>query len=92
MTVASIDVVTRRDTGPASSCLALVVGTAVTGSSIGRALLISCTSSGNVVVQFQDGTQATIALPAAGIYEFNWVVNLIVTSGTTATATYYNLF
>lgn len=81
---------TRRDSAPAGSAAALVVGTPVVP---GRALLIvvGATGAGNVVVQLSDGTSVTIAVANATTYEFNWAVNQITSSGTTATATYYNL-
>lgn len=82
---------TLRDTGPAGKATAMTVGTTYPQ---GRALLISCTVAGNVVVTLADttGDNITVALPSAGIYEFNWAVIKIVTSGTSATATYYNLY
>lgn len=82
---------TLRDTGPAGKAVAMSVGTLYQQ---GRALLISCTVSGNVVIQLADttGDNITVALPSAGVYEFNWAATKIVTSGTTATATYFNLY
>lgn len=82
---------TLRDTGPAGKATLMSVGSTYQQ---GRALLISCTVSGNIVVQLADttGDNITVALPSAGVYEFNWAVTQIVSSGTTATATYYNLY
>jgi hypothetical protein len=68
---------------------ALSVGVADLG---GRAFLICCTVAGNVVVEMADTTQLTLPIPGAGIYEFNWSVIEVISSGTTATATYYNLY
>jgi hypothetical protein len=78
-----------RDTGPASSAQAASVGTTYLA---GRALHIICTVAGNVVVQFPDATTLTTAVANNTVYEYNWAVNQIVTSGTTATATYYILY
>lgn len=82
---------TLRDTNPAGSAVALVVGTPV--ATPGRALLIvvGASGAGNVVVKLADGSSVTIAVANATTYEFNWAVIQITTSGTTATATYYNL-
>lgn len=82
---------TRRDAAPAGSAVQLSVGTAVAVP--GRALLIvvGASGTGNVVVQLSDSTTVTIAVANATTYEFNWAVTEIVSSGTTATATYYNL-
>lgn len=80
-----------RDTGPAGSATAMTVGTVYQQ---GRALLIvvGASGAGNVVVQFPDSTTLTIAVANATTYEFNWSIIEIVSSGTTATATYYNLY
>jgi len=65
----------------------LAVGTAALA---GRQLLIVCTTAGNVSVKFVDGS--TLVVPVAvGVTSFTWEVVKINTSGTTATASYYNL-
>lgn len=82
---------TLRDTGPAGSAVAASVGTVYQQA---RALHIVTGSSGagNVVVKFPDGSTLTTAVANSTVYEYNWAVIQIVSSGTTATATYYLLY
>lgn len=82
---------TMRDTGPAGSATAASVGTVYPQ---GRAIHIvtGASGAGNVVVQFPDGTTLTTSVANGTVYEYNWAVVKIVSSGTTATATYYILY
>ena len=75
------------NSAPSPGCNEMTVGTAV--APIGRALLAVITATGNAVVQMADGSELTLIFPAAGIYEFNWVVTEIVSQ--TATGTYYQM-
>lgn len=77
----------RPNTGPAVGATALTAGVTTIG---GRAFLISATSSGNVTVEFADTSTATIAIPAAGVYEFNWAIIQVVS--TTVSGNFYNLY
>lgn len=79
---------TLRDTSPYGTATAMTVGTVYPA---GRAVIISCTVTGNIVVKLADGSTMTLAVPV-GLLEFTWASIGIVTSGTTATATYYNLY
>lgn len=79
----------QPDTRCAIGATAITPGVATIG---GRAFFISCTVAGNVTVEFSDTSQLTMAIPAAGLYEFNWAVIEVLTGGLTATATYYNLY
>ena len=55
-----------------------------------RSVGVLCTSPGNVELQFPDAS--TLTLPAAvGWQTFPFACTQIVSAGTTATATYFNL-
>lgn len=56
----------------------------------GRQLLINCTVAGNVKVQFSDASTITIPVQV-GLTILPWAVIQLFVTGTTATATYYNL-
>lgn len=70
-----------------TSSIVLSVGTP---STAGRALAINCTVSGNVAVTLADGSTMTFAV-VAGFFTVPFSVTQVNTSGTTATATYWNL-
>lgn len=91
MTAFGGDQRTMRDSGPAGSAATISTSDTVKVQQ-GRALLIDCTALGTVKVGFPDGSTLTVHVPAAGIYEFNWAVNQVYATGTSATATYYNLY
>lgn len=57
----------------------------------GKALLIVTTVAGNVSLNFQDGTTVIVSV-AVGTTILPFQVIQVNTTGTTATATYYNLF
>jgi hypothetical protein len=59
--------------------------------SAGRQLLINCTVAGNVKVKFSDASTLTIPV-AEGLTVLPWAVIQVYVTGTTATATYTNLF
>lgn len=82
---------TMRDTGPAGSAAAISTSDTVKVQQC-RAILINCTVVGNVKVGFPDGSTLTVTIPSVGIYEFNWAVNQVYATLTTATATYYALY
>ena len=55
-----------------------------------RSIGVLCTTAGNIVVTFADAS--TLVLPVyVGWQTFPFAVTTINASGTTATATYYNL-
>lgn len=80
-----------RDTAPAGSAATISKSDTVKFQQA-RAILIDCTATGTVKSGFPDGSTVTITLPAAGVYEFNWAVNQVYATGTTATATLYALY
>jgi hypothetical protein len=72
---------------PFAGAVAMVVGTAQAAQ---RSIGVLCTAAGNVEMTFSDGS--TITLPVyVGWQTFPFAVTTIVASGTTATASYYNL-
>lgn len=58
-------------------------------SAVGRQLTIFATVAGNVKVSMADGSTATFAVPV-GTTILPWAVIRVWTTGTTATATYFN--
>lgn len=79
---------------------ALVVGTPVVAyfGTLGtptwspvRAILINVTVSGDVVLKLTDGNNITLTALPVGIYVLPFQVGTVVTAGTTATATYWDL-
>ena len=66
---------------------AMTVGTVYP---VGRSLFINCTVAGNVKMLFFDGSTLTFPV-SAGPTILPFAVTEIVSSGTTATATYANL-
>lgn len=58
-------------------------------SAVGRQLVIFATVAGNVKVSMADGTTATFAVPV-GTTILPWAVIRVWSTGTTATATYFN--
>jgi hypothetical protein len=77
---------------PVAGAVALTVGVAATPL---RAVGVLATVAGNVTFQFPDGSTLTLPVygsPSAPIWQiFPFAVTEILSSGTTATATYYNL-
>jgi hypothetical protein len=70
-----------------AGAVAMTVGTTYTAQ---RSVGVLCTVAGNVVLQFPDAS--TLTLPVAvGWQTFPFQCTQIVSSGTTATATYFNL-
>ena len=64
----------------------------LSGNNPPRAFLANITASGNATVIMQDNSTMTVSFPQAGIYEFNWSVGGVSTTGLTATGTYYALY
>lgn len=91
MTAFGGDQRTLRDTGPAGSAAVISPSDSVKVIQ-GRAILMDCTALGTVKVGFPDASTMTVHLPAAGVYEFNWAIVQVWSTGTSATATYYNLY
>lgn len=56
----------------------------------GRAILINSTVAGNVKVKFVDNSTITIPVQV-GVTIFPWAIVQVFVTGTTATATYFNL-
>lgn len=56
----------------------------------GRQLAILCTVAGNVKIRLQDSTTFTFPV-AVGMLLLPWAVTQVFITGTTATATYFNL-
>lgn len=52
--------------------------------------VVTATVAGNVKVGLSGGGSLTVAVPV-GTSRFEWEVNQVFVTGTTATATYYNL-
>jgi hypothetical protein len=69
---------------PAQGIVALTSGT-LNATGAGRAVFIDCTASGNLTLQFVDGSTKVINVQLNTLYQFNWAINKF-TSGT-ATAT-----
>lgn len=57
----------------------------------GNQLRINCTVAGNVTVVLEDGTTEVIAV-SPGYFTFPYRVKRVNSTGTTATATYANLY
>lgn len=53
-------------------------------ATVGRAVLIDCTSAGNITLQFDNGSQITINLQANQLYEFNWAITKFIAGSATA--------
>lgn len=80
--------VTVRENG-VTGAVAMTVGTSYAASD---GIMINCTVSGNVVLTLYNGSQITIPVVANPMpYILPFSVSSVATSGTTATATYYNL-
>lgn len=75
--------------GPVSGVASIAPSNTV-GVQAGRQLLINCTVAGNVKVQFSDASTITIPVQV-GLTILPWAATQIFVTGTTATATYYNL-
>lgn len=73
--------------GPIKGIAAVAINTAVTAT---KALLVSCTAAGNVNLQFADGSTFAIAV-AVGTTLLPFSVTKVLTSGTTATATFADI-
>ena len=71
----------------AIGAIALTVGTA---AKPGRYFAVVCTVAGNVALQFFDGSSLTIPV-TTGLTTLPLAVTTVLSSGTTATATYANL-
>ncbi len=90
VTIASDDTLTAQILAqqiPIQGVVPLTVGTA---AAAGRGLRIICTTAGNVAIQFVNGSTDTIPV-SVGLTILNFAVTEILSSGTTATATYANL-
>jgi hypothetical protein len=72
---------------PASTVWVLSVG--VTAQP-GRQIKITCTAPGNVVLKLSGGSTTVVPINV-GVTLLPWQVVQVVTSGTTATATYENI-
>ena len=75
------------DYASARGAYALTVGTPALP---GRVFAVICTTAGNVAVQFADGSTLTVPV-ATGLTLLPFMVAQVLSSGTTATATYANL-
>ncbi len=71
----------------AQGAVAMSVGTTYAAQ---RNVGVVCTTAGNVVFMFPDGSTITVPV-AVGWQIFHFSVTQIVSAGTTAVATYYNL-
>lgn len=69
-----------QDTRPGTSVVTLSSGTA-DPNGYGRAIFIFCTTSGQIVLKFADGTSLTLAAFPTGVYEFNWSITQYTGSG-----------
>ena len=79
--------VSDAQSAPFAGAVAMTVGTTYAAQ---RSVGVNCTAAGNVEFQFLDGS--TLTLPIyVGWQTFPFACTQIVTSGTTATATYFNL-
>lgn len=58
---------------------------------VGRLFAVNCTVAGNVTVRLRDATTHVIAV-TVGYHAFPYAVIGVNTTGTTATATYSNLY
>jgi hypothetical protein len=72
---------------PFTGVVAMTVGTTYPA---GKSLYVNCTASGNVKVLFYDGSMLTFPVNV-GITILPFAVTQVVSSGTTATATYAEL-
>ena len=74
---------------PPSSAVAITQSD-INPTTAARELAIVCTSAGNVKIGFGDGSVITIPV-GVGLTRLPWAVTQIYLTGTTATATYFNL-
>ena len=79
--------VSDAQSAPFAGAVAMTVGNTFTAQ---RSVGVLCTVAGNVQMQFPDGSSLTLPV-TVGWQMFPFACTQIVTAGTTATATYYNL-
>lgn len=84
---ASVPTVSDSQSAPFAGAVAMTVGSTYAS---GRTIEVDCTVAGNVVFQFPDGTTRTRAV-VIGTQTFPYACTQIVSSGTTATASFYNM-
>jgi hypothetical protein len=80
-------VVSDSQSAPFSGAVAMTAGTVYAAQ---RSLGVWCTTSGNVQMQFSDGSNLTLPV-TIGWQTFPFAVTQIIAGGTTATASYFNL-
>lgn len=74
-----------------SRSVAMTAGDSQAFIGAGSLFRVNCTIAGNVVVVLEDGTEETIPV-TAGYFAFPYRVQRVKSTGTTATATYANLY
>lgn len=79
--------VVKSYSAPYAGAAALTVGTA---AAVGRAVGVVCTVAGNVALTLADASTITVPV-AVGFTVLPFAATTVNTSGTTATASYYNL-
>ena len=78
------------DDSPIKGAVAITASNS-TITPVGRLFVVNCTVAGNVTVRLRDATTHVIAVDV-GYFAYPYAVIGVNTTGTTATATYANLY